>query len=230
MQNMVEKRTRRPRDPEGTREAILEAAGAMLAKDGPEGLSLSEVAHLAGVNRGTAYQHFATREKLVKAASEWVADKLFRNVFGEGVRAGERKIEEVDVAALNDRITEFAMENSELCQGWLMHVLSLPDPASDPFWREYEGSLERFASTKLAQPDIDTEVLAVIMLAATFVWPVWAQAHAKTNKERRQLAHRFSQEVLRLTMYGSLKPERYPEIAERLEQGRTASKKAKAAG
>src|SRR5438309_1767095 len=55
---MSEARKRRPRDPEGTREAILEAARTRLAADGPEGLSLSEVAHLAGVNRGTAYQHF----------------------------------------------------------------------------------------------------------------------------------------------------------------------------
>src|ERR1700722_18657929 len=72
---MAESRTRRPRDPEATREAILEAARTQLAKDGPEGLSLSEVAHLAGVNRGTAYQHFRTREKLIEATPDWVQDR-----------------------------------------------------------------------------------------------------------------------------------------------------------
>jgi hypothetical protein len=51
---MAENRRVRRRDPERTREAILEAARTRLANDGPEGLSLSEVAHLAGVNRGTA--------------------------------------------------------------------------------------------------------------------------------------------------------------------------------
>jgi len=71
------KRTRRPRDPEGTREAILAAAGVQLAKDGPEGLSVSEVAHAAGVNRGTAYQHFESRDNLVKATVEWVSEKLY---------------------------------------------------------------------------------------------------------------------------------------------------------
>ena len=80
---MAEKPKRRSRDPEATREAILAAARTLLAKDGPEGVSLSEVAHLAGVNRGTAYQHFETREKLVEAATEHVSDRMFRAVFGE---------------------------------------------------------------------------------------------------------------------------------------------------
>jgi AcrR family transcriptional regulator len=218
-EDMVEKRTRRPRDPEGTREAILEAAGTRMAKDGPEGLSLSEVAHVAGVNRGTAYQHFETRDKLVKATAEWVSEKLFRNVFGDATKPGERAIEQVDVAALTDRLADFAMDNPELCQGWLLQVLSSPEPSDDPFWREYEGSQERFAATELAQDHVDTEVLSVIMLAGAFIWPVWARAHAKTAKERRQLARRLSQEMLRISMYGSLRPEHYPEIAQRLEAG-----------
>src|SRR4029077_12461867 len=121
---MAEKRERRPRDPEGTREAILEAARTRLAKYGPEGLSVSEVARLAGVNRGTAYQHFETREKLIKATAEWVSDELFRSVFGDPATIGERRIEQVDVADLTDRIADFAMDNPELCRVWLLQVLS----------------------------------------------------------------------------------------------------------
>ena len=41
---MTDIRKRRARDPVATREAILEAARALLAKDGPDGVSLSEVA------------------------------------------------------------------------------------------------------------------------------------------------------------------------------------------
>src|SRR6516164_4287026 len=107
---MSESRKRRPRDPDATREAILEAAGTRLAKVGPDGLSLSEVAHLAGVNRGTAYQHFETREKLIKATAEWVGEKLFRAVFGDPASIGERRIEQVDVAVLTDRLAEFAID------------------------------------------------------------------------------------------------------------------------
>jgi AcrR family transcriptional regulator len=214
---MTETRKRRPRDPEATREAILEAARTRLAVDGPEGLSLSEVAHLAGVNRGTAYQHFETREKLIKATADWVGDKLFRAVFGDPETVGERRVDEVDVAALTDRLANFAMDNPELCRVWLLQVLSSPDPASDPFWKEYEGSHARFADTDLAQQNVDVEVLSVIMLAGAFMWPVWARAHASSDKERRELAHRFSQECLRISMYGSMRAERFPDIGERLK-------------
>src|ERR1700756_4856569 len=113
---MSKTRTRRPRDPEATREAILEAARTRLAVTGPEGLSLSEVAHLAGVNRGTAYQHFETREKLIKATAEWVSDKLFRAMFGDPATIGERRVEEADVSELMDRLANFAMDNPELCR------------------------------------------------------------------------------------------------------------------
>ena len=55
--------TNRVRDPEGTRAAILQAARELLARVGPQGMSLSEVARIAGVDRGTAYQHFKSRKR-----------------------------------------------------------------------------------------------------------------------------------------------------------------------
>jgi len=214
---MIKVRKRRPRDPKGTREAILEAALTRLAVDGPEGVSLSEVAHLAGVNRGTAYQHFETREKLIKETTAWASDKLFRAVFGEPEALGERPLEQIDMVQFTDRLANFAMENPELCRAWLLQVLSSPDPASDPFWKEYEGSLARFGKTELAQENLDSEVSSVIMLAGAFLWPVWARAHAKSSKGLHQLAQRFAQECLRMSMYGNLRPEKYPDIAERLK-------------
>ena len=84
---------RRSRDPKATRADILEASCALLARDGPEAISLSAVAHLAGVNRGTAYQHFETREKLIEATAEFVSDKMFRAIFGDPETLGERQVE-----------------------------------------------------------------------------------------------------------------------------------------
>jgi AcrR family transcriptional regulator len=215
----MEKRPkRRPRDPEATREVILQAARTLLAKDGPEGVSLSEVAHLAGVNRGTAYQHFETREKLIEATVAWASGKLFRAAFGDPETIGERRVEEVDIAAMTERLTQFAMDNNELCRVWLMQVLASPDPAQDVFWREYCGSLERFAASDFAVPGIDAEVLSVLNLAGIFLWPIWARAHAASESDRGALAHRFVTECLRLSMYGSLRAEAYPGIAERLRR------------
>lgn len=223
-------RTRRSRDPVATRVAILDAACTLLAKDGPEGISLSEVAKLAGVNRGTAYQHFETREKLIEATTSWVSDKMFRAVFGDPETIGKRRVDEVDSADLTDRLTNFAMDNPELCRIWLLQLLSSPDPTSDPFWREYEGSLERFAQTDLAPDGVDAEVLSVITLAGAFLWPVWARSHAQGDEERRALAHRFSQEMLRLSLFGSMRSEHFPDIAQRLDKTRTKHTKIRAVG
>jgi len=214
---MEAKAKRRPRDPVATRETILEAASNLLARDGPEGVSLSAVAHLAGVNRGTAYQHFETREKLIEATIQWVSDKLFRAVFGDPETIGERQVEFVDVADLTDRLCDFAMENPEICRVWLQQVLAAPDPGKDPFWREYCGSLERFARTKLAMPGVDAEVLSVLNLAGMFFWPILVRAHAADDDERRELTRRFSHEILRLSMYGSMRAEAFPGVAKRLQ-------------
>ncbi len=221
-------RKRRPRDPESTREAILQAARSRLAKDGPEGLSLSEVARVAGVSRGTAYQHFQTREKLIKETAEWVSDKLYRAVFGEPDEHGKRQAGPVQVSEVTDRLASFAMDNPELCRGWLLHVLSSPDPTSDMFWREYKGSTDRFAETEFAQENIDSEVLSVIMLAGAFLWPVWARTKAKGSVSLNDHAHRFAQECLRISMYGNLRSERYPEIAKRLSVDKKAPAKKRA--
>ncbi len=225
---MVVPSKRRIRDPKATREAILEAALTLLAKDGPEGISLSEVAARAGVNRGTAYQHFETREKLIAATADWVSDKMFRAVFGDPASVGERRVGEVDIAALTERLAIYAMDNPELCRIWLLQVLASPDPSRDPFWREYQGSLARFTATDLAQPGVDSEVLSVINLAGAFLWPIWARSHAKSDTDRKDLAHRFAQEILRLSMYGSLKSGHYPEIADRLGVAEPARSKMRA--
>jgi AcrR family transcriptional regulator len=204
---MTDIRKRRARDPVATREAILEAARALLAKDGPDGVSLSEVAHLAGVNRGTAYQHFETREKLIEATADWVSERMFRSVFGDPETIGERRVEEVDIADTTDRLAQFAMDNPELCRIWLLQLLASPDPMSDPFWREYEGSLQRFANSDMAE---------VLMLAGAFLWPIWARSHAREEGERRALGRRLAQECLRLCMFGSMRSDKFPDIAERL--------------
>jgi AcrR family transcriptional regulator len=215
----TKKRPRRKRDPEATREAILEAAREVLAQDGKEGLSVSQVAQLAGVNRGTAYQHFQTREQLLEATAAWVSDKLYRAVFGDPNHPDEKAGAEVDsrdVEAINARLVAFAIENPALSRIWLFEVLSSSRPSSDPFWRQYASSFERFAKSSLAQPGIDTEVLSVLFLAGTFLWPVWARSHARSAKERERMAKRFAREVLRLTLHGTLRPEKYPELVARL--------------
>jgi len=212
------KRARKRRDPEGTREAILGAAREVLAQDGKEGLSVAQVAQKAGVNRGTAYQHFQTREQLIEATAAWVSEKLYRAVFGDPEIARNQVVEKIRVDGVSEHLAEFAMENPELGRIWLFEVLSSQRPSNDPFWRQYESNLARFAKTGLAQPGIDVEVFSVLILAGSFLWPVWARAHARTAKERQEMAQRFNREVLRLCLHGTLRPEKYSELDARINK------------
>jgi AcrR family transcriptional regulator len=214
------KRVRGTRNPVGTREAILEAAREVLAQDGQEGLSVSQVARRAGVNRGTAYQHFQTREQLIEATAEWVSEKLFHAVYGNLVDLAGQTADSVGIRRVTEHLADFAMENPELGRAWLFELLSSRRPASDRFWREYESSFEELAKTEYAQPGIDTEVVSVLTLAGMFLWPVWARAHTRNAKERQQMAKRFSREILRLSLHGTLRPEKFPELDMRMDKGR----------
>lgn len=210
------RRPRRKRDPEGTREAILEAARQQLAQDGKEGVSVAQVAQRAGVNRGTAYQHFQTREQLIEATAAWVSDKLYREVFGDPEVARTVPLESIDPGELTERLAEFAMANPEVGRVWLFEVLSSRRPADDPFWRQYVSNFEGYAKTNLAQPGIDAEVVSVLLLSGAFFWPVWARAHARSAKERRQMARRFAREVLRLCLHGTMQPDKYADLEKRM--------------
>lgn len=205
-------RTRRPRDPVATRAVILAAARELLARDGPDGMSVSAVATLAGINRGTAYQHFETREQLVAATTQSVSDQLFHAAFGDPDTVKDRRVEDVDITALTTTLADFAVDNPALCRIWFLQLLASDEPAQDPFWREYAGSLRRFTETDRAEPGIDSDVFSMLMLAGNFLWPVWTKTHEKTDAERRVLARRFAVESLRLSMHGTMRAACFPEI------------------
>lgn len=225
----AKKPAKRKRDPEGTRVAILEASGKLLAKDGAEGLSVSQVAQLAGVNRGTAYQHFPTREQLLEATTEWVSERMRTAVFGG---LDFNNVKQVDPQLVAQQMAEFAMENPELGRVWLFEVMSSTRPSNDTFWNLYRTQFEKFSKSEMAQPGIDAEVHSVIMLIGAFLWPIFTRAHTRTAKERQEMAHRFSKEMLRLSMFGTMRPEKFPELAAQITAGATgkvaaARKKAK---
>ncbi len=214
---MVEKiRKRTPRNPSATRAVILEAARTILAEEGIEGLSVSAVAYAAGVNRGTAYLYFENREKLVAQTIASVSEILLNSVYGDGAELAGTNVTEIDQVTLTETLSSFAMANPDLCRVWLLQVLASPNPYDDPFWRKYMTYLQRFAETDLAEPDVDAEVLSVIVLAGTFLWPIWAHAGTLDTAGRKQAASRFSRELMRLSLHGSMVADKFPAIPKRL--------------
>jgi AcrR family transcriptional regulator len=190
----------------------------VLAQDGKEGVSVAQVALRAGVNRGTAYQHFQTREQLIEATASWVSERLYRAVFGDPAVDPAQPVEKISIEALTEHIAQFAMDNPDIGRVWLFELLSSKRPGNDPFWQQYVSNFARFAETEFAQPGVDAEVASVLTLAGAFLWPVWARAHSRSSKERQQMAKRFTREMLRFSLHGSLRPEKYPELDARVRK------------
>ncbi len=220
--NTAKPASRRQLQTAATREAILEAARTVLASDGPEALSLSKVAHLAGINRGTAYQHFQTREELIKATVASVSTLLSDRVFGALNLDKDGKSRDTDERPVYEVVTQlvdFAVQNPALGRIWLFEVLSSDNPGDDIFFRQFREGTQGLVDSGFSQEGIDVEVLSVLMLAGYFLWPEWVNAHAKTETERSAMAARMRREVLRLFLHGVLKPGAFPQLEERLRDG-----------
>lgn len=216
---------RTTRDPQKTREAIMEVAGKLLAKDGPEGLSVSQVAQLAGVNRGTAYHHFPTREQLLDETKAWVSDKLRKQVFGDESADGALE-QRREPRQIIERLANFAMDNPEFGRVWLYEVLRTGQPADDPFWQIYKRHIDKFVDSDYSQPGIDADVHAITLLVTVFMWPVWARNMASSAAGRKRLAQRFTDEMLRMSLHGSLNNEKFPELGQGRDPGESENKSA----
>jgi AcrR family transcriptional regulator len=215
------KRARRNNtDPESTRQEILQAALEVLAKDGPENLSVTEVARRAGVNRGTAYQHFPTRQDLAHATANWVSERMYEEFYGDAKVLWERN-EPYPPDLAQERLSNFAMNNPELSQAWLFDVMTTEGEVSDPFWKEYVHRLQEFVDEGYGRKDVDVEVFAFITLVSSLLWPIWVGAHAKGTKSRKKMQQRFFDEMMRLVLFGSLVPERHADLVERFGGSRT---------
>lgn len=85
---MASKLAPRTRDPERTRTAILDAAGALFAERGHGAVSLAEIGERAGVSRATPGYFFGSKDGLYRA----VLERCFADAL-ETVRVGRLRAE-----------------------------------------------------------------------------------------------------------------------------------------
>ena len=214
MSTSVKRGRRNNTDPETTRQEILQAAREVLAKDGPDNLSVTEVARRAGVNRGTAYQPFPTREDLTHATASWVSQRMYEEFYGDAEVMRKRK-EPYPPDLAQERLSNFAMNNPELSQAWLFDVMTTEGEVADPFWKEYVRRLQEFVDEGYGRKDMDVEVFAFVTLVSSLLWPIWVGAHSKGAKAREEMRQRFSDEMMHLFLFGSLVPERHSKLVQR---------------
>ena len=189
----------RTRDPDATRESILGAAQAMMAERGPVGLTVSDVARRAGVNRGTAYQHFPTREELIDA------------VLARQAQRAKAEIDHAAPASLNDRIDQtidYFASHPELLRVSMFRLLAgVPQPTNE-HWSGYVAWVERFTGDAPGRSSVDAEVLAVILLGGMALWQLGVHGRPPDAAGLRRL----KRETKRLLLFGAVRPEAHADL------------------
>lgn len=190
---------KRLRDPEATRSAIIAAARAMMVEHGPQGVTLSDVARRAGVNRGTAYQHFATRDALIAA----VLEATFRSTKAT-LDAGAPDTLDGRI----DQTVRYLVEHPGLVRLSLFRLLEgVPNPRQD-LWADYLDRVGTLVRGPGGQPDADAEMLAIILLGGTLLWAIRVHNGADPGHG----TSRYIREMKRLLLFGAIKPDGHPDL------------------
>jgi AcrR family transcriptional regulator len=209
----VDERRVRRRDFEDSRRRLLAAARLILSERGPEALTVSEVAHRAGLNRTTAYQHFRTRDALTSAVLSETADELMGMLRDPAHLSGEL-----------DRMIPFYAEHPELARLTLHQLLS-ETPLPEPGWSSYLAWTRKLVKSRSAQPGIDAEMLSYVLMCVGILWPLVARVQYEDAEAARRATRRLIRELRRLILHGVLRPERSPAAPPSITAKRTARKR-----
>jgi AcrR family transcriptional regulator len=190
------KSRRRPRsDGKATRARLIDAGTELMAERGQQAVTLVDVAQRAGVSRGTAYHHFATRGALlaeVKASIQQELLKLaggahhFRNPFGLALR--------------------LAVEDESIIRTRIHRILE-EGPMADPRTLNLLDALQEMADAGRLREGVDPRSAALIAAALDFAG-VMALGMGRTVEARRELAARLSDTWHVAFQAGILRPDR----------------------
>lgn len=181
----------RIRNPALTRKRLLQATVKILAQKGPDGLSLKDVASLAKVSRGVAYQHFADRDHLLREAKGWITERLLESIHSEAVAEPQEVLL---------RATRLILENRDAATLLIADAMSGRDLSMDhPMNRLIRVALERMQRTGEARADLDIDIVTYIFLGMTSTLVMLSRL---PNNDPEALAHRFAREFFALTKQG----------------------------
>jgi AcrR family transcriptional regulator len=189
-----------------TRRKIVAAARALIGERGPESLTVSAVAHAAGINRTTAYQHYRTRDELVEA------------VMAELIAEVGRLLDDTrPFADRIDRIAEYFVDHPEIARVAL-YMLQTGNAFPREAWQPYFAEMARYDRAGALQPGVDAEMLAQVMMAVAILWPLAARAEHEDAAAARAATARFARELKRLLLYGLFRPAAWPDVVASLDR------------
>ena len=182
----------RTRNPEQTRAKLLQATIDLLADKGADALSMKEVARVAKVSRGVAYQHFEHRDHLLSEAKTWLSERLLESLAGE--RTPESTEDRVFLAA------RLVLNNREASRVMLADAMAGKELRTDqPVYRLLIVALQQFTASGRARPGTDLEMLSFILLGSIASIIMLSYHH---DGDIDSLARRFTDEYTRILREG----------------------------
>lgn len=151
----------RNRNYEDTHQLLIEKAGELILESGADGVSVSALARVTGINRSTIYYHFDTREALMDAAQKQSREQLAKGADGSVSRW-------VGI----EHISDFFRNNPEVVASWVDNYIAVGDlRARYPQWDKLLAQLgDAFAELTADEP-CDTEVYCALVLTSAFMVP-----------------------------------------------------------
>lgn len=197
-------------DARQSRAALLTAARELVAERGPEALTVVSVAKRAGLNRSTAYQHFRSREQLIRAVGAGFATDIAK-LYQEPRDFGDRI----------DFFVRYFLDNPDVARIWMFQLLNGNGDIGSG-WDDFVTAVERLASGPRGREGVDAEMLAVISMTSALVWSLMAKQRSETDQDAQALGERFARELKRLFLFGALNPEDWPELRAELDEDEEA--------
>lgn len=162
------------RDPDKTRQNLLEVAAELFHQKGYNGTSLSDILNKADVSKGALYHHFNNKQELLYA----VVDELFKDRVLQ--RWGSVLYEDNPIEAIASVIDEVSATAGDdfMCSGCPIHnllaELSTTDDGLririDGIFREHqkliEQALEKSKSKGQAKPDMDCHRVSLFFMCS----------------------------------------------------------------
>jgi AcrR family transcriptional regulator len=111
------------------RQALVEAAHAVMAEKGIDAATMSEIADLADVGAGTVYNYFASKDDLAMQVMEDVMDRLAQRIeavtdtFDDPAQVYAFGIRNVMKAATTDRRWSWLLRRSEVIADAMYRVM-----------------------------------------------------------------------------------------------------------
>jgi AcrR family transcriptional regulator len=156
----------------GASEQILVAAASLFAEQGPNGVSMDDIATEVGISRSSIFWHFKSKAGLLQAVVERIAEDAYGTIMGStdglvGLEAFEAAVEQRITLAHGDR------KLLRLVEVLLGESLTL-EPQLAPVFAAFEADFVRRVAEWFAQarrqgdlPEhVDTQALAVVVTAA----------------------------------------------------------------